>query len=490
MGLGIGIIWGCAMPSRFTTRKPVTTDLVLDEQNPRFVALDNRDQESIIFYLLKNEGVIDLARSINSYGGLMPGEFPIVCIENGSSIVVEGNRRVCACKVLLNPNLAAAEFRAFVPTISQTTKTAIRRIEVHMVSTRDEAQIVLGTRHIRGIKRWPSVSKFMFFAQHAEAGKTVDQINELTGVAPGTIKVNLRQHYFLQYILSLDCWTELEKQNRVNYTELHKKGVSRILRIFNTEGSSELRLTYDDSFYPNSELPEFGKIVEHIVRRVLNILPGSTEITTRHTFGEIRNDVQEWLPEQAPEPTVTATTQGQAIADQTDETPGSGRSPDVGTRRESRRVQEFYFENLVHGLDTTDQRDEALIVICEQMIKISRGGAFRQYPLAASYLTRALVEQTLKRHLRINDNTAYQRFFRPNRDSSLGGVLRHYCSTPALIPDRGMYRLFGTLFPNGRGIKDTMDLTVHRPDLVMPTGTVLQDWVSQGLKGILEYLLQ
>lgn len=474
------------MPSRFIARKLKTTALMLDPNNPRFIAFDAADQETIINYLLQNEGVIDLARSVNAYAGLMPGEFPIICVEDGNNVVVEGNRRVCACKLLLNPNLAPAEYRASIPTISRTTRDAIRRIGVHIINSREEAQIVLGTRHIQGIKKWPSVAKFTFFAHHYNAGKTVGEISELTGVTPGVITTSLKKHYFLQYILSLDCWTELEKQNRVNYTELHKKGVDRILRIFTTEGSSELQLSYDASYNPISELPNFGKIVEHIVRRVLNILPRKTEITTRNTFREIRDDVRKWLPE--PQTVTTEAAQGEQRP--TTGTDANGGAEGETERPRTRRIPALYFENLVHGLGPDNQDDQALFVICEEMIRISRGGGYRQYPLSTSYLTRALIDQTLKRHLRINDHTAYQRLYPQSGDSSLAKTLRYYCNTPTLIPDQRIQRLFGSIFPNGKGIKDMMDLIVHAPDLTIPTGTVLQGWVSQGLKTVLEYFLR
>lgn len=477
------------MPNRFVARRLRTPDLMLDLKNPRFVALNAVDQETIINYLLQNEGVIELARSINAYGGLMPGEFPIVWVEDENNIVVEGNRRVCSCKILLNPNLAPAEFRALIPTISKTTRGAIRRIDVHIINSREEAQAVLGTRHIQGIKRWPSVAKFSFFAQHYDAGKTVSEINALTAVKPGVITTSLKKHYFLQYILSLDCWTELEKQNRVNYTELHKKGVDRLLRIFNTEGSSELKLSYDASYNPISELPDFGKIVEHIVRRVLNILPGQSEITTRTKFIDIRNDVKEWLPE--PQAVTTEAAQGdQGPSTGTGDSRDTEGAPDDEARPRTRRIPPLYFENLVHGLDSNNQEDQALLVICEEITKISRSGGYRQYSLATSYLTRALIDQTLKRHLRINDHTGYQRYYPQSGESSLAKTLRYYCNTPTLIPDPNYRRLFGSLFPNGQGIKDMMDLNVHHPDLSIPTGSVLQGWVSQGLKNVLEYLLK
>jgi len=59
-----------------------------------------------------------------------------------------------------------------------------------------------------------------------------------------------------------------------------------------------------------------------------------------------------------------------------------------------------------------------------------------------------------------------------------------------LFPDNNYHRLFNGLFPNGKGIKDIMDLTMHHPDLSLPTGPLLESWVSAGLKRLLEYLLK
>jgi len=189
------------MANKFQTKIIKVIDLQLDPKNPRFFGLKKKGQNSIIAYLLDNEDVIDLARSINSYGGLMPGEFPIVCRENNISIVIEGNRRVCACKILLDPHLAPAKFRASIPKITQPTRNDINKIQVHIISSREAAQVVLGTRHIQGIKKWPSVSKFMFFANQFKNGKSIDEIKLLTGVSTGTITTALRKHFFLEYIL-------------------------------------------------------------------------------------------------------------------------------------------------------------------------------------------------------------------------------------------------------------------------------------------------
>jgi hypothetical protein len=451
------------MPNKYQVKRIPIKELLLDAENPRFIGIIDKGQDSIMDYLLKNEEIIDLARSISSYNGLMPGEFPIVCVENDHNIVVEGNRRVCSCKILLDPNLAPAEFRASIPRITKETRISIKRIQVHIINSREDAQIVLGTRHIQGVKKWPSVSKFMFFAKHFESGKPIKTIKALTGVGKSTIIKSLKKHYFLQYILSLDCWTEVEKQNLLNYASLHKIGVDRILRIFGTEGSSVLHLTYNDQYKPASELPEFGKIVEHIVRRVLKILPGKKEVTTRTNFSDILTDIQQWLPKSAT-------------------TSASKPKPD--------HHAEFYLENLAYNIPLKNKEDRALVKVCEEIKIISKGGAYRQYPLATSYLTRALIEHTCKRYLRNKDNATYNKICPQGKDSSLTIILQQFCNNKGLFTDKNYHRLFVSLFPNGAGIKDMMDLNMHHPGLSMPTGAVLEGWVSSGLKELLEYLLK
>lgn len=448
------------MPNRYLVKRVKVTDLSLDPENPRFIALTDKDQSSIIAYLIKNENVLDLARSISSFGGLMPGEFPIVCVENDHHFVLEGNRRICSCKILLDPDLAPAEHKASIPIITGPTRQAIKTVQVHIVNSREEAQIVLGTRHIQGVKKWPSISKFVFFARHFEAGRSIEDIILLTGVSKSVIVTSLKKHYFLQYILSLGCWTDLEKQNLVNYASLHRIGVDRILRIFNTEGSSELKLSYDTHYRPVSALPDFGKVVEHIVRRVLGILPGKPAISTRTLFSGIRDDVKQWLPKPSKAKT----------------------KPPQPT--------EFYLENLAYNLNPATLEDRALIVVCEDMKRISRAGAYRQYPLATSYLTRALIEHSCKRYLKINDGVAHGKLCSPTKDSSLKNILQYFCNNPKLFPTKNYHRLFVSLFPNGGGIKEMMDLNMHHPDLSLPTGTILEGWASAGLKNLLEYLLR
>ena len=80
------------------------TQLLLDTENPRHDVLQN--QTEIIKELLKNQKIENLAKDIAKHGSLNPLDMVgVLESENQEYIVIEGNRRVCACMLLNNPTL-------------------------------------------------------------------------------------------------------------------------------------------------------------------------------------------------------------------------------------------------------------------------------------------------------------------------------------------------------------------------------------------------
>ena len=110
--------------------------------------------------LLKYEEVTDLAKKL-AEGGLLPGERPIVVKENGQYIVLEGNRRICASKLLLNRELIPPEYRRGFPTITTADQVELlKKIKVDVSPDRRTAEPILTLRHTEsGIKRWKPVAR-------------------------------------------------------------------------------------------------------------------------------------------------------------------------------------------------------------------------------------------------------------------------------------------------------------------------------------------
>ena len=89
----------------WTQRLLSVEHLKLDIDNPRFSYFSKKkmNQTEIIKFLIDRFEVYELAKDIATDGYLL-NEEPIVCKEGESYVVLEGNRRVAACKILLNPH--------------------------------------------------------------------------------------------------------------------------------------------------------------------------------------------------------------------------------------------------------------------------------------------------------------------------------------------------------------------------------------------------
>jgi hypothetical protein len=141
--------------------------LHFDPQNPRFsryFAKVQQPEADIIELMIKNENVQELMGSIGEQGYFV-GE-PLLVAKDGKNryIVVEGNRRLAALKLLIG-ELVDKE----LPSITHLRKTAKIRPEqdVPCIVFEKRSQILryLGYRHITGAKRWDSLSKARYLEE-------------------------------------------------------------------------------------------------------------------------------------------------------------------------------------------------------------------------------------------------------------------------------------------------------------------------------------
>ena len=283
---------------RYVTKEIKLDELYLDEKNPRFIVPPHPTQQSIIDYLIENEEVEQLANDIAKSGGLYAGERVIVTEENGKWIVLEGNRRICACKILMNPQLLANRRLASVDKIAllmnSELKQALTVIDVDVMRSRLEAQSSLAAKHIDGIKRWSTISKHKFFALEFDAGKSIEEISMITGVSLVKIKTGLKEYRIIDYVLKLPFWTQEEREE---YLNLHEIKTTRLTRLFSAKPSKGdgkrlreiIELDYDDNYFIKTSLAKdvFDKIL-HIVAQAAFIPDYASGFNgTRSTYEDI-----------------------------------------------------------------------------------------------------------------------------------------------------------------------------------------------------------
>ena len=176
---------------------PIETRLLkFDPENPRFYRLSGAaTDEHVIEEMLDDEGVQDLMSSIGQQG-YFPGEPLLVTkADDGTFIVVEGNRRLAAVK-LLNGELAPPKRKSKSVAMLREDATQPHPTALPCIVHEDRNIVLryLGYRHITGIKEWDALSKAKYLEQLRLAFYTTqehsDQLRQLAkgiGSKPHTV---------------------------------------------------------------------------------------------------------------------------------------------------------------------------------------------------------------------------------------------------------------------------------------------------------------
>lgn len=133
----------------------------LDEQNPRHDPYDSQDDA--IEYLCREQQVLAIAKDI-SRNGLNPLElFALIAQGENSYFAAEGNRRLCALKLLNDPDLAPANQRNEFRKAAETWEP-IDEIFAVIFENRDVVRLWLDRIHAgsndgRGRRQWSAEQK-------------------------------------------------------------------------------------------------------------------------------------------------------------------------------------------------------------------------------------------------------------------------------------------------------------------------------------------
>jgi hypothetical protein len=154
---------------------PIEVDRIfLYEENPRHEPL--RGEDEVIQYLCRDEQVFNLARSISEAGTNPLALLGVVQISGSGRAATkktyqawEGNRRVCAIKLLNDPDRAPADLRKdFARLAATSAHVPIRKITSVVFDDHDELRFWMGIIHDGaqagvGLLAWDSDQKARHF---------------------------------------------------------------------------------------------------------------------------------------------------------------------------------------------------------------------------------------------------------------------------------------------------------------------------------------
>ena len=147
--------------------------LLLDSENPRLPERLRGGSQSQILKFLHTQGVLEeLAQSYLDNGFFQHEPLIVVRKDKESYVVVEGNRRLSALKILHGfPEADGLHFFGIDPTDEQLQDFS--EIPCFLATGRDQIHAFIGFRHIGGIKTWQPEAKARYLL--AEVGRLVNE---------------------------------------------------------------------------------------------------------------------------------------------------------------------------------------------------------------------------------------------------------------------------------------------------------------------------
>jgi hypothetical protein len=192
--------------------------LILDQHNPRLAAGTNGDvlsQRDLVARLWTEMAVDEVALSI-ARNGYFPGEPLLAIPEAGTDrlIVVEGNRRLAAVRLLLDDSLRRELKATDLPPISDRRRGELHQLPVRTYESREQLWSYLGFRHINGTKPWDAYSKAKYVADvHETYDVSLDEIANRIGDRNATV---VRLYRGLKVLQQAEAATDFSVADRMS----------------------------------------------------------------------------------------------------------------------------------------------------------------------------------------------------------------------------------------------------------------------------------
>ncbi len=214
-------------PAGWAEPQPLEVDrLSLDPKNPRlaqeFGSVEKPDQEALLRILWNRMSVDEVALSIAA-NGYFPTEQLHVVVEDGRHVVVEGNRRLAAVKLLSDPQLCTKLKVRGLPEIDREAIEKLKTVPVVVSKSRGDVWQYIGYKHVNGPSLWQSYAKAHYVARvHNELDVPLEDIASTIGDRHLTVRRLYRGLMVLRQAESAGVWNRADrKKKRFAFSHLY-----------------------------------------------------------------------------------------------------------------------------------------------------------------------------------------------------------------------------------------------------------------------------
>lgn len=200
--------------------------LVLDSNNPRlFIGNTGANQDELVKMLVDNADLKELVQSM-AENGYIPIE-PLIVTEASPDkyVVLEGNRRLAALRVLTNPSLAQ-QCRISIPkNIPQSIKDTFEEVAVYKVASEKDARSLIGFKHVNGPHKWESFAKAQFaykwYLAEKDNGLTIEDIANKLGDKNNTVRSLVSAMFVLEQAKDSGTYDVTKDRTAIKFAYSH-----------------------------------------------------------------------------------------------------------------------------------------------------------------------------------------------------------------------------------------------------------------------------
>lgn len=253
-------------PAPVPYRRFATKDLSLDPENPRIIEFGlghNPKQIDILKALWEKMAVAEVAMSI-AWNGYFEHEPLFIETVKTQHIVIEGNRRLAAVKLLLDASLRTKVGATDLPDIDKIDprrRAELAELPGHLTTRRDLWRY-LGFKHVNGPATWGAYAKAQYIAKvRNEYGIPLNAIAQQIGDYNNTVE---RQYHGLMVVEQAEKAGVFQRDNVKRrrgfefshiYEGLSREGIQKFLGL-----TRESRTKQDP--VPGKNVKKLGELLQ------------------------------------------------------------------------------------------------------------------------------------------------------------------------------------------------------------------------------------
>lgn len=381
-------------------------DILLDDRNPRLVTQTKLpSQKAILTYLYEHEALADLIQKIASEGRNQGAERPYVIKAGANYIVLEGNRRIAAYKVLTG--LLAPPAGHSAPHVTQATLASLANVDCAVAPDRGAVMPIMVSAHFGlGDKaRWGYLGSRKAVYDEWKVSKNLVKVAKEFDLTLGEARNFVIEYLLYQKALSLS-WTKNEKE------ELLKPGVAfnPPVRFLETKTHKEkMGISYDTANLKVVFASEADKKFKHLLKKL--VISPVKGLGATATYEEVFADYG--ASGTTTKPSGGGTSSGGA----------GGKGSSAGTAGGGGSTKPQKKSNALFAYEPTITN--ALVV---QLMKEAKDIDSKRFPACATFLLRNVVESVLK-HI-IDDQKANSKGLALDLEGALNLCMSNAVSLP------------------------------------------------------------